>query len=116
MNWPSPLPAPAVLPCDKRLPGSQMLACPAQHGCLCAELWGWHACSIYIAGLDVLEVKVTVGAKDYKVLNNDQKLVDEVGAIPGVNANWYDQHNKMFGITFSTDGIDIPGMLPSNTA
>ena len=82
---------------------SPHLAAPAE----CQKL----SCSLFIGGLDVFELKVTVGSTVLYVRNNDPSLVMQTqsSSLPGLAVPWFDQEGALYGITFATDSLTVPG-------
>ena len=72
-------------------------------------------CSIYVAGLDVVELDLIVGGKKIVVKNNDDNLWTRLTNLPDLNIPWLDKNDDdgdAFGASFSTDGLTLPGDMP----
>ena len=66
-------------------------------------------CSIYVGGLDVLELKIIFGSSTVYVKNNDASLVASASNLPGLATPWYDKETNRYGATFATDNLALPG-------
>lgn len=79
---------------------------PSMHPLACV-------CSIYIIGLDLVELKLSLNDKDIKVQSNDQSLTPSLSdALPGLAVPWFDQDGGLYGTSFATDNMALPGAYP----
>ena len=63
-----------------------------------------------MAGLDVLELKVTIGDKTpIYVTNNDPNVTAVAKEKPDVGPPWYDKERQYYGVTISTIDWNLPG-------
>ena len=65
--------------------------------------------SIYVGGLDVLELDVTAGATTVRVRNDNATLHNDTKASPDLGLPWFDKEGGLYGVTFSTEGWTLPG-------
>ena len=65
--------------------------------------------SFYIGGLDVFELDVTVGTKLLTVKNNDPSISTALSSLPALGLPWYDHDGGLYGVTFATDDLPLPG-------
>lgn len=70
-------------------------------------------CSIYVVGVDVVELELTLGTKTVSVRNNDNNLLNQLSDVPGLNLGWFDKVADAYGATLSTDGVSLPGWAVS---
>ena len=65
-------------------------------------------CSLYIGGVDVFELKISVGSQDIYVRNSDKSLLAGATDMPALGAAWYDHDGGLYGATFATDDLSLP--------
>ena len=71
-------------------------------------------CSVWVAGVDVLEMTLSVG-KTFISLNNNQSAASTLSASasnpqPTLANAWFDIDVSLYGTTFATDQLTLPGM------
>lgn len=68
------------------------------------------ACSLYVNGLDIFELKLTVGTKAaIYVRNNDANIPPSSDGLPGLGVAFHDVDAGLYGVSFATDDLSMPG-------